>query len=677
MADNGEYGPPMPPQSFHQRHFGPPQRGCYGFNEYQNTRFPRGRKRGPWRGNGWFRGGGRNNRYGGYTSPLKRDRSTMEESGDDPTLSPAEKIMRTHSNFHRVKKIARTTVKKYRKATQDVKLPPGSVDASLPTFEAQALDLISKMELSDDQKRGVQQVLLDLTTVLRTLIEDIDPIVYGSMCTGLALGTSDIDCFMDSKVVPDGAVRMETLLKNRSTLFKSRKFDSVIGIPKARVPILKATHIETGIEVDMNCTTSSGIHNSALIKYLVHYDERIRQLVLLIQTFYRSCKISGTNKVTSYAVTLLVIYYLQRLPQPILPPLCKILFVGEGQTWPASFERTIGKHIVGAPNNMTLTELFSGFFKFYAAFDFTKVISLYLGCELESSLLTNEYEKLPAELAVLKSHLQNGDVETNRKGFHEKPMMVQDPIEHHLNTTWNVPLSCFELFISLNQTYWELLTKKPETLWLVNMMPGSEAAESKKKPQLNTTYVVVPPGDSTLPPIASQVKPQKLPPVSFSVDYPMEGCDKAWPEHLIPDFTSVFNLLLIESSVLSESANEGQNDKSRPIIFNLETHYNVFKTRFGNIHGEVISDPMKYNSVKSKMIVIRDRMKKPESSFCASLAICHDTGNELKITVRDQNRNLQNVFAHMAQKLQENLSKLLSSVRTLRESVKTAGNGGS
>jgi len=54
----------------------------------------------------------------------------------------------------------------------------------------------------------------------------------------------------------------------------------------------------------------------------MEYDERFRILYLMLEIWSKQCSLQGfLNGLNSYIVALLLVFYLQVLPVPLLPPL--------------------------------------------------------------------------------------------------------------------------------------------------------------------------------------------------------------------------------------------------------------------------------------------------------------------------------------------------------------------
>ncbi|XP_029431445.1 poly(A) RNA polymerase GLD2 isoform X3 [Rhinatrema bivittatum] len=108
-------------------------------------------------------------------------------------------------------------------------------------------------------------------------------------------------------------------------------------------------------------------------------ENRVRPLVLVVKKWASHCGINDASRGTlsSYSLVLMVLHYLQTLPEPILPSLQKM--------YPEHFNPTMQLDLVHqAPctippylskNGSTLGDLFVGFLKYYATeFDWSKMM---------------------------------------------------------------------------------------------------------------------------------------------------------------------------------------------------------------------------------------------------------------------------------------------------------------
>ncbi|XP_038958452.1 poly(A) RNA polymerase GLD2 isoform X1 [Rattus norvegicus] len=151
---------------------------------------------------------------------------------------------------------------------------------------------------------------------------------------------------------------------------------------RAKVPIVKFRDKVSCVEFDLNVNNTVGIRNTFLLRTYAYLENRVRPLVLVIKKWASHHEINDASRGTlsSYSLVLMVLHYLQTLPEPILPSLQKI--------YPESFSTSVQLHLVHhAPcnvppylskNESSLGDLLLGFLKYYATeFDWnTQMISV-------------------------------------------------------------------------------------------------------------------------------------------------------------------------------------------------------------------------------------------------------------------------------------------------------------
>ncbi|NWV40750.1 GLD2 polymerase, partial [Grantiella picta] len=126
----------------------------------------------------------------------------------------------------------------------------------------------------------------------------------------------------------------------------------------------------SNVDFDLNVNNVIGIRNTFLLRTYAFIENRVRPLVLVVKKWASFHEINDASRGTlnSYSLALMVLHYLQTLPEPILPCLQK--------NYPECFDSTMQLHLVHqAPrtippyiskNESSLGDLVIGFFKYYA-----------------------------------------------------------------------------------------------------------------------------------------------------------------------------------------------------------------------------------------------------------------------------------------------------------------------
>ncbi|NXL40073.1 GLD2 polymerase, partial [Glaucidium brasilianum] len=139
---------------------------------------------------------------------------------------------------------------------------------------------------------------------------------------------------------------------------------------RAKVPIVKFRDKVSCAEFDLNVNNVVGIRNTFLLRTYAYIENRVRPLVLVVKKWASFHDINDASRGTlsSYSLVLMVLHYLQTLPEPILPSLQK--------HYPEYFDPTMQLNLVHqaacnippylSKNGSSLGDLLIGFFKYYA-----------------------------------------------------------------------------------------------------------------------------------------------------------------------------------------------------------------------------------------------------------------------------------------------------------------------
>uniref|UniRef100_A0A3P8WEP1 polynucleotide adenylyltransferase n=1 Tax=Cynoglossus semilaevis TaxID=244447 RepID=A0A3P8WEP1_CYNSE len=189
----------------------------------------------------------------------------------------------------------------------------------------------------------------------------------GSSMNGLGCRTSDADlCLVIQTRNKGDAISILSVLQR---MCHSLSYIHRTQLIRAKVPILKFTDKESGVEFDLNVNNTVGIRNTFLLRSYAYADLRIRPLILVIKKWALHHCINDASKGTlsSYTLVLMVLHYLQTLKEPLLPslqkeypeyfdPFMEIDMVPEG---PKHIQPYVSR------NKSSLGELLLGFLKYY------------------------------------------------------------------------------------------------------------------------------------------------------------------------------------------------------------------------------------------------------------------------------------------------------------------------
>lgn len=208
-------------------------------------------------------------------------------------------------------------------------------------------------------------------------------------------------------------------------LAPTRKFTKFVPIPSARIPILKCVHIRTGYHCDLNFSDSLGVYNSPIVAHLLRFDERIHDMAIILKYWVKVHDLSGSCKLSNYALLWLLIFYLQSLKSPIIPAIKQFqrnvppIYINDMNLAFNERYKNITK------NRQRQSELLLGFFEFYSTFDFESQII----CPLHGKAFPKEnvVQKHPTEFAryidVMDRHPDLTGLKLN------KIICIQDPFD--------------------------------------------------------------------------------------------------------------------------------------------------------------------------------------------------------------------------------------------------------
>ncbi|NP_001087892.1 poly(A) RNA polymerase GLD2-A [Xenopus laevis] len=280
------------------------------------------------------------------------------------------------------------------------------IDTTLPVAEdklsQQILDLFQALQqqVCDIKKKDICRA--ELQREIQQIFPQSRLYLVGSSLNGFGTRISDADLCLVLKEEPMNQHTEATqILGLLHKLFYTRlSYIERLQFIRAKVPIVKFRDKVSGAEFDLNVNNVVGIRNTFLLRTYAYLESRVRPLVLVIKKWANHHGINDASRGTlsSYTLVLMVLHYLQTLPEPILPSLQK--------KYPECFDLSMQLNLVHhAPRNIPpylsknetpLGDLLLGFLKYFAVeFDWSKdIISVREGKALPRSddyLWRNKY----------------------------------------------------------------------------------------------------------------------------------------------------------------------------------------------------------------------------------------------------------------------------------------------
>ncbi|XP_064357946.1 terminal uridylyltransferase 7 isoform X1 [Dromaius novaehollandiae] len=152
--------------------------------------------------------------------------------------------------------------------------------------------------------------------------------LFGSSKNGFGFKQSDLDICMTI----DGLETAESLdciriIEDLAKVLKKHSgLRNVLPITTAKVPIVKFFHVRSGLEVDISLYNTLALHNTRLLSSYAAIDPRVKYLCYTMKVFTKMCDIGDASRgsLSSYAYTLMVLYFLQQRNPPVIPVLQEI-----------------------------------------------------------------------------------------------------------------------------------------------------------------------------------------------------------------------------------------------------------------------------------------------------------------------------------------------------------------
>ncbi|XP_061673530.1 terminal uridylyltransferase 7 [Syngnathoides biaculeatus] len=265
----------------------------------------------------------------------------------------------------------------------------------------------------DDVEVAIREwILRDLETFVRRQFPGARLQLFGSSKNGFGFRQSDLDICMvrEGQDSIDDADCINIIERLAKLLRKHPDLRNILPITTAKVPIVKFYHLRTGLEGDISLYNRLALHNTRLLALYAAIDRRVKILCYVMKVFAKMCDIGDASRgsLSSYAYTLMVLFFLQQRDPPLLPVLQElydgdkkpevlvdgwnVYFYDDLKTLPSRWPE-FGK------NTETVGELWLGLLQFYTEdFDFKE----HVVCTRQKARLTTFNKQWTSKYIVIE-----------------------------------------------------------------------------------------------------------------------------------------------------------------------------------------------------------------------------------------------------------------------------------
>jgi DNA polymerase sigma len=367
-----------------------------------------------------------------HQKQIKRSHDADSPARENPNESSTKQIKSEDetqmSENDKIEKEA-TIENKWNEAFKEalIQLESNNVDG------AEVAVLTSLLQL-DSETFSLQkvQIINDLKSMLNSIgVRDI--LMFGSTLTGLHFIQSDYDFHVElEQPVRDGEDLKRILNKaGRISRSPTQKFMLKCVIRNARVPIVRYVHKQTSIACDINFSSKNGYYNSLFIRDVLGFDERIQDLAIILKLWSKVNHLSDRMILSNYSLIIMLFFYLQNLPEPMLDSLKNIqqdhepLIIDNKSEFNYFYDHRIS---TVHENTQDVRSLLKGFFEFYYKMNTNN----YILCPYNGQLINridfdlhedmDNYRRIVNEYQLMPLKYDN-----------PATLILQDPFDHNLN----------------------------------------------------------------------------------------------------------------------------------------------------------------------------------------------------------------------------------------------------
>nr|XP_057927335.1 terminal uridylyltransferase 7 [Doryrhamphus excisus] len=178
----------------------------------------------------------------------------------------------------------------------------------------------------DDLELTIRECIIqDLETFIRRQFPGARLQLFGSSKNGFGFRQSDLDICMvrEGQDTIDDVDCINIIERLAKLLRKHPDLKNILPITTAKVPIVKFYHARTSLEGDISLYNRLALHNTRLLASYAAIDRRVKLICYIMKVFAKMCDIGDASRgsLSSYAYTLMVLFFLQQRDPPLVPVL--------------------------------------------------------------------------------------------------------------------------------------------------------------------------------------------------------------------------------------------------------------------------------------------------------------------------------------------------------------------
>ncbi|CAL8283591.1 unnamed protein product [Merluccius merluccius] len=353
------------------------------------------------------------------------------------------------------------------------------------TVNEQMQCVVERLQLAENKRKARELLVQLIQEVFTEFFPESQVLPFGSSVNTFGVHSCDLDLFLDLENTKTFQARAKTSTEPvaETSSDDGRSEDSILSdidlstaspaellelvatilrkcvpgvhkvqaVTSARLPVVKFHYRALDLHGDISINNRLAVRNTRFLQLCSGLDARLRPLVYTIRYWARQKELAGNvggpgPLLNNYALTLLVIFFLQNTDPPVLPTVDQLKHMAceEEECVIEGWDCTFPSQPIAVPpskNQQDLCGLLAAFFSFYATFDFAgNVISLREGRALPVTSFLSQARKVPQEEEEEKNAMEE---EQPRKPHNQQapklgPLNVLDPFELSHNVAGNL-----------------------------------------------------------------------------------------------------------------------------------------------------------------------------------------------------------------------------------------------